>query len=752
MKKYLMVLFTVFVFSSIFWSCGSDDNTSEPTNHPPTCSITTPANYSGFLSGDTITVKVNAEDPDGDIKEVRFFLDSVGVASVQVFPYNAEIETKDLIAGSHIIKIVAEDDAGAETEISLPFGIKPKTPTNLQLTQNNVYTYSLNWTDNSNDEQGFKIERKIDDGVYSEIAITTSNTFIDSTISKKGLGSVYYQVKSFADIYNSDYASNSYAINFPAPYNLTYTKVNITTIKLDWLETSNGEDGFKIDKKVGVSDWIIGYATVGENIKTWTDSIAEINESLQFKVYGYKGLNTSGSIETAVISNQFPAPTNLNITQTSLTTATITFTDNCKGEDKFEIERKLSTETTYTTIANISGSDTSSKSWIDSTTVPNLIYDYRVRGVKDSDASLYVSKLDFFNEFKAPINLNYSRLAYNDIKLDWSEFNDGEHGFKIDLKIGTSEWILNYIILGENITNWIEQDIDTSETYYFRVSSYYDNINSPLSEIIEIYPVPDNMIFIEGSTYNMGDIYEEGSTTEIPVHQVQLSNFYLSNTELTQGAWAEYMPGKNYDAGIGTLYPVYYITWYEIIKYCNLRSIAEDLDPCYTIANSTDPSEWGEVPTSSNGTWNSVICNWDTNGYRLPTEAEWEYAARGGIYCDDNFRFSGSNTLDSIAWCSYNSGESSHEVAKKIPNQLDLYDMTGNVLEMCWDFYDSNYYQYCFNLGIVNNPHGPSIISSRIMRGGLWSNDEFWSRVASRSALGPTSYGKGPSCRIARTK
>ncbi|MCK4979296.1 MAG: SUMF1/EgtB/PvdO family nonheme iron enzyme, partial [Candidatus Delongbacteria bacterium] len=129
-------------------------------------------------------------------------------------------------------------------------------------------------------------------------------------------------------------------------------------------------------------------------------------------------------------------------------------------------------------------------------------------------------------------------------------------------------------------------------------------------ENIEILEVPTGMVFVKGGTYEMGDHFNEGRADELPVHSVTVSDIYISKFEVTQSEWAEYMPISTYDYGSGEDYPVYYVSWYEVIVYCNKRSIAEGISPCYSISSSTNPDDWGTIPTSNNSTWNAVTCNW----------------------------------------------------------------------------------------------------------------------------------------------
>ena len=212
------------------------------------------------------------------------------------------------------------------------------------------------------------------------------------------------------------------------------------------------------------------------------------------------------------------------------------------------------------------------------------------------------------------------------------------------------------------------------------------------------------MIPVQGGTFQMGS--NDGEDDEKPVHNVTLSSYYIGQTEVTQALWKAVM-GSNPSHFKGDLQrPVENVSWEDCQKFIQKINRLTGLQ------------------------------------FRLPTEAEWEYAARGGNK-SRGYLYSGSNNLDVVAWYDKNSGLKPHPVGTKSPNELGLYDMSGNVYESCQDWYDG----YSYNS--QTNPTGPSSGTHHVSRGGGWAHGFWGSRVSYRSFSDPKEPSSGCGLRLA---
>ena len=248
------------------------------------------------------------------------------------------------------------------------------------------------------------------------------------------------------------------------------------------------------------------------------------------------------------------------------------------------------------------------------------------------------------------------------------------------------------------------------------------------------------LVLVEGGVMNMGS--EDGYSIEQPVHSVELGSFWVMTTEVTQKLWKK-VNRKNPSKIKGNLRPVDSVTWYDAVEFCNNLSELDNLEPCYTIykkekdksnTNSHDKKKW------------VVVCNFNNNGYRLLTEAEWEYAARGGSF-SEGFRYSGGDDPKEISWYKRTSRRLSHTVGDKQSNELGIYDMSGNISEWCWDRFSPVYYRKSPTI----NPRGAEKSSFRALRGGNWSLSSKYITVYSRSFQGADNQNALIGFRIGRS-
>ena len=239
------------------------------------------------------------------------------------------------------------------------------------------------------------------------------------------------------------------------------------------------------------------------------------------------------------------------------------------------------------------------------------------------------------------------------------------------------------------------------------------------------------MILLPVGKFQMGS---NERSVEKPIHEVELTiPFAMAETEVTQSQYEAVM-GKNPSYFGKESYlaerPVESVSWFDAIEYCNKLSEQEGIERCYEVKGK-------EVE------WKGPSCQ----GYRLPTEAEWEYAARA----DEGTEYAGSNKAKEVAWSLKDSEARTHSVKQKQPNQWGLYDLSGNVLEWVWDWYQDHY-----EAQAQKNPSGPSTPTAsfgptRVSRGGCWDFDVERVRVADRFRDGPSSRSQLQGFRLVRS-
>lgn len=276
---------------------------------------------------------------------------------------------------------------------------------------------------------------------------------------------------------------------------------------------------------------------------------------------------------------------------------------------------------------------------------------------------------------------------------------------------------------------------DTAERFYrMRVSAEPESVATPA-----------DMTLIPGGEFQMGDGLLEGDPDELPVHSVSVGAYYIGKYEVSKALWDSvrtWAAANGYTdlpagGGKAAQHPVHTISWHAMVKWCNALSQRDGLTPCYTVA--------GEI--FKTGISDAITCDWSASGYRLPTEAEWEKAARGGLigkrfpsgdsisHAEANY-FASSSLLFDLSGPvnnyhpAYNDGVTPYSapVDDLAPNGYGLHQTAGNMWEWCWDWYGGAYY----STSPATDPRGPATGSERVIRGGGWSFGAAYCRVADR--------------------
>jgi len=306
--------------------------------------------------------------------------------------------------------------------------------------------------------------------------------------------------------------------------------------------------------------------------------------------------------------------------------------------------------------------------------------------------------------------------------------------------LGQANWVvLTNLVVTQSPYWFVDVDAPPAPRRFYRV----------------VVPVPSGMAIIPAGSFTMGNCMDsgEGLFDELPLHTVYVSAFYMEKHEVAKSLWGTVYQwaitnGYSFDhagSGKGASHPVQELDWYDCVKWCNARSEQEGRTPAYyTSAAQTTVYRSGQSAVQTN--W----MNW-SSGYRLPTEAEWEKAARGGLSghrfpWGDTISESQANYYGNTGSYSYDLGPNGYNAVGQIggtpntspagyfgANGYGLYDMAGNVWEWCWDWYGG------YSSGSQTDPRGPASGSYRVFRGGGWNGYAFYCRSAVRFGYGPAT-------------
>lgn len=372
-------------------------------------------------------------------------------------------------------------------------------------------------------------------------------------------------------------------------------------------------------------------------------------------------------------------------------------------------------------------------------------------------------------DFTAPGKVKVTNAVYSSdlsaIILNWTEPGDSDYDH-VDISFtsnnGTADSEPSTVErVTKGTTNKTFSSIDGAKAYYTYTFVTYDELGNKgadytykVSVNTIVNNIPEGFVEVTGTTITGNETWTPSSKVFVSGRSLIIPDLYVCDHEVTRGEFKALM-GKDpstadaYDKDGNELTgdavmnnPVNKVNWYAAIAYCNKLSVKEGLDCAYTVSGISDWENlaYSSIPTSSNDTWNAATCNFEASGYRLPTEAEWEWLARGG----QDYTYAGSNTVGDVAWYKSNSNNSgSRDVKTKAANGYGLYDMSGNVWEWCWDWYGS--------ISSSTDAAGSASGSSRVLRGGCWYFNADFCTVSYRYNYdAPDDRGGGLGFRVVR--
>jgi formylglycine-generating enzyme required for sulfatase activity len=617
---------------------------------------------------------------------------------------------------------------------------------------------TLSWTPNTSlNFVAYKLFRATRAGVSElsqPVAIITNR--ITTSYTDTGLDAstvLYYRVYLFRGL-NKGVASNeikdSTLVSNPPNKDIVVmavSKKTKTSLTLSWTQCAGADFvAYKLFRSdtAGVTEFSTPVAIITNRAATsYTDSGLIAGTILYYRIYQFRGLSAgaaSNEIKDSTLSPDSVVPGDIILAVTTRTKISITLSWTQSNNADFVAYKLFKSDTegvtdlctpvaTITNRVTTSYTDTGLKS---GSTVYYRIFNFE--GLNTGVPSNRVKDSTLSPDSVTPddIVLAVSNRTKTSITLSWTQSTSAEFTayklFRSDKTEVTDLSTPVATITNRLTSSYTDTDLDSGVFFYYRVynlAGLSAGIGSNEVKALTLSPEKNNMIYIGPGSFMMGST--KGNTDEMPLHQVVITNgFWLDKTEVTQTDYQELMGVNPSYFNSVTSGPVESVTWFDAVLYCNKRSKRDGLDTVYSYISITG------TPGDSCTLLGGLIINMTKNGYRLPTEPEWEFACRAGTTTDFYW---GSDSIDNYARYSGNSGSTINAVATRLQNAYGLYDMCGNVFEWCNDWYGSY-------------SSGGSEGRNRIIRGGSWGINSTNLRSAARSGYSPDGAANSNGFRV----